>query len=174
MRTLPHTATAASSFQNYIMTSRKDRGMFYFPHLRLFSEPRNITLDIGTFRLISHANGDTLLPVCSRLHRKHMELKIILHNPNGWNNESTKGKHIKRNALWENTGRSKGRKVTSSCSAHLSGCVSSFRRLHRLCSQNRIAHEERRTNCINHYQFNTTCNYVTPRSTVLLEKLTGP
>jgi hypothetical protein len=65
----------------------------YFPHLRLFSEQRNITLGVGTFRPISQANGDILLPVSSRLHRKHMELKIILHNPNGWNNESNKGNH---------------------------------------------------------------------------------
>jgi hypothetical protein len=65
----------------------------YFPHLRLFSEQRNIALGVGTFHPISHANGHILLPVSSRLHRKHMELKIILHNPNGWNNGSNKGKH---------------------------------------------------------------------------------
>jgi hypothetical protein len=62
----------------------------YFLHLRLFSEPRYITLDIGTFRLISQANEDIHLQVSSRRHRKNMELKIVLHNPNCWNNESKK------------------------------------------------------------------------------------
>jgi hypothetical protein len=84
---------------------------------------------------------------------------------------------IKRNAPWEQIpGRSKGSKVPSSCSAHLSSYVSCFRRLRRLYSQHRSAHKAKRGQTASvTMEFNTKYeNYVTQKSRVLLEKLTGP
>ena len=69
---LPHPATCF--FFPKLYDVMKGTRNVYFPHLRLFSEPRNITLGTGTFRPISQANADILLPVVSRLRRKHMEL----------------------------------------------------------------------------------------------------